>query len=334
MTSMWLAREKTMSDQGAFGRARLLGLAAVTVVVAGLVTYLVVRVPIAARHPPDPALQQHRLEALVLYVLMALADIAMVLMIRASLRARGTPSVTPPPPRTSRAASPLRLTFDHVSPSSVLVTAGVSIVVLIVSAAVGLPIWAVAALTLLPWVPVYFTVARWQYRQFGLYAVFGGIVLLQLGHLSEHVAQNIELIASHGNVKTSLGVFGALDQEAVHFFWNLLILAGTAFLLGRFGRRNPWLWISFFVASFHGVEHFYLYWLYLTDHANYLLAASPGIFAKGGLVGSPLARPYLHLVYNYIEIIPFLLAFWDGGRTLPDRSAAPGPTRAQAAATS
>jgi len=170
-------------------------------------------------------------------------------------------------------------------------------------------------------VPIYVSIASWQFRQFGLYAVFGGIVLLQLGHLGEHVAQNIELIASRGNVKTSLGIFGILNQEAVHFWWNVLILAGTGFLLSRFGRRNPWLWISFFIASFHGVEHFYLYWLYLTDYHNFVLAASAGIFAKGGLVATPLARPYLHLAYNYVEIVPFLLAFWDTGKVL--RSPAP-----------
>jgi hypothetical protein len=302
-----------MIDQGAFGRSRLAGLAVTTILFAALVAYLVTQVPIAAKHPPDPALQQHRLTALVLYALMALANIGMVLMIRRSLSRRRVEGADGPP-HPGRSA--LRLTFDHMSPSSVLATGGVSIVVLVATAAIGLPIWAIAALTLLPWVPVYVSVARWQFRQFGLYALFGGVVLLQLGHLTEHFAQNIELIASKGNVRTSLGVFGVLNQEAVHFFWNLLILAGTAFLLSRFGRRNPWLWISFFIASFHGVEHFYLYLLYLTDYHNFALAASPGIFAKGGLISTPLARPYLHLAYNYVEIVPFLLAFWDTGRML------------------
>jgi hypothetical protein len=317
-----------MDDRSAFGRARMVGLAVTTILFAALVTYLVTQVPIAALHPPDPALQRHRVTALVLYALMALADVVMVLMIRRSLSRRAA-DLAAAPPRSGRSA--LRLTFDHMSPSSVLATAGVSVVVLVATAAIGLPIWAVAALTLLPWVPVYVSVARWQFRQFGLYAVFGGVVLLQLGHLTEHFAQNIELIASRGNVKTSLGIFGVLNQEAVHFFWNLLILAGTAFLLTRFGRRNPWLWASFFIASFHGVEHFYLYLLYLTDYHNFVLAASPGILARGGLVSTPLARPYLHLAYNYVEIVPFLLAFWDTGRRLRVPGPAPDVARSAAA---
>jgi len=118
----------------------------------------------------------------------------------------------------------------------------------------------------------------------------------------------------------------------VHFFWNVLILLGTAFLLTRFGRGNPWLWVSFFVASFHGVEHFYLYWLSLTDHQGYVLGASAGILAKGGLVATPLARPYLHLVYNYVEIVPFLLAFWDAGKALRVAGPEPGAARTSAIA--
>jgi hypothetical protein len=319
-----------MTRADAFGRARLLGLGAVSLAFAGLVLYLVLGVPIVAPHPPDAALRQHQVTAAALYALMALFDVMVVLVVRRSLRGQAASPPVAPPPSPGFVPPAIRVTFDHVTPASVLVTGVVSLGVLVAAAAIGLPIWAVAILTLAPWVPIYVSVARWQFRRYGLYAVFGGVVLLQLGHLSEHLSQCIELIASRGNVAISQGIFGFLNQEAVHFFWNVLILLGTAFLLTRFGRGNPWLWISFFIASFHGVEHFYLYLLYLTDYQHYVLGASAGILAKGGLVPTPLARPYLHLVYNYVEIVPFLLAFWDAGRRLrvasPERRTAGAST--------
>jgi hypothetical protein len=30
-----------------------------------------------------------------------------------------------------------------------------------------------------------------------------------------------------------------------------------------------------------------------------------------GVIGSPLARPYLHFTYNFLVILPMVLAFWD-----------------------
>jgi len=321
-----------MTDQSAFGALRMIGLTLVTLAVTGFVVYLVTQVPIAAAHPPDPALQSHRVTAAVFYVLMALAVAVMVVLIRGAVRAREAREAAEEAPPATPAPSALRLTFAHVSPQMVLITAGVSAALLLGATVLDLPIWAIAIFTLLPWVPIYVSIARWQFREYGLYAVFGGIALLQIGHLGEHIAQNVQLIASHGNVKTSLGIFGFLNLEAVHFFWNVLILVGTGFLLMRFGRRNPWLWITFFIGAFHGVEHFYLYWLYLTDYQNFVLAASPGILAKGGLISTPLARPYLHLVYNYVEIAPFLIAFWDTGRRLCIPARASAASRAPAPA--
>jgi hypothetical protein len=98
--------------------------------------------------------------------------------------------------------------------------------------------------------------------------------------------------------------------ETVHFYWNILIWLGTGGLLYKYGFRNVWLTASFVFASLHSVEHLYLYWLYVADHAAYVLGGSNGILAAGGLVGSPLARPYLHLVYNMFEVTPFVLAYW------------------------
>jgi hypothetical protein len=67
------------------------------------------------------------------------------------------------------------------------------------------------------------------------------------------------------------------------------------------------------------VEHFYLYWLYVFHREFWLAGGSAGILGKGGIVGSPVDRPYLHFVYNYLEVMPLVIAFWDQGWLTVDR---------------
>src|SRR5262249_58323752 len=89
--------------------------------------------------------------------LVALAEGVMVVMARAGLRRRADEEEdgAPPARRPSGVVPPaIRLSFDHVTPASVLVTAAVSLVVLAGTAAVGLPIWAIPILTRLPWPPL------------------------------------------------------------------------------------------------------------------------------------------------------------------------------------
>ena len=121
-------------------------------------------------------------------------------------------------------------------------------------------------------------------------------------------------------------MFGQLDVEAVHFYWNIGIWLGTGALLYRYGLRNVWLTVAFVAASLHSVEHVYLYWLYVTHSSAYLIGGWNGVLGQGGLVGSPLSRPYLHLVYNAIEVTPFVLAFYDQSRLIYDRGAARPPS--------
>jgi hypothetical protein len=110
-----------------------------------------------------------------------------------------------------------------------------------------------------------------------------------------------------------------LDNEVVHFYWNVGVWLGIAFLLCRLGSRNPWLWIAFVAASFHMVEHVYLYWLYVFHQEFWSAGGWAGILGKGGLLGSPLDRPYLHFVYNYFEVVPLVIAFWDQSWKVYDR---------------
>jgi hypothetical protein len=137
--------------------------------------------------------------------------------------------------------------------------------------------------------------------------------------MMEHTAELVQLFRNHGNLAQSHGVFGVLDNEVVHFYWNIGVWLGIAFLLYRLGSRNPWLWVAFVAASLHMVEHFYLFWLYVFHQEFWSAGGWAGIMGKGGLLGSPLDRPYLHFVYNYVEVVPLVIAFWDQGWRVYDR---------------
>lgn len=214
---------------------------------------------------------------------------------------------------------PRPLQLQRVPLRTVLITGAVSYGLLVGAIIEGLPLWAIALVALLPWVPLFTFEAVWQYDHYGFYAFFGALVVLQLGHMGEHAAQLVQLFLTHGNLALSHGIFGQLDLETVHFLWNIGVWLGACALLYRFGSRNPWLWIAFVAASIHMVEHFYLYWLYLAHHEYWLAGGSAGIMAKGGLIGSPLTRPYLHFAYNFFEVTPLVIAFWDQSKIVYDQ---------------
>jgi hypothetical protein len=205
---------------------------------------------------------------------------------------------------------PKRLVLVAVSISSALLLGGVI---------EGLPLWGIALAVLLPWLPIWWVDTAWQAKHYGLYAFFGALTLFQLGHMMEHSAELVQLFINHGNLAQSHGVFGILDNEVVHFYWNVGIWLGIAILLYRLGSRNPWLWVAFFAASIHMVEHIYLYWLYVFHQDFYGAGGWAGIMGRGGLLGSPLDRPYLHFVYNYLEVVPLVIAFWDQSRRVYDQ---------------
>jgi hypothetical protein len=54
----------------------------------------------------------------------------------------------------------------------------------------------------------------------------------------------------------------------------------------------------------------------LSHPAFYAAGGFAGIMGSGGVICSPLARPYLHFAYNVIVIVPMFLALWDQARGL------------------
>jgi hypothetical protein len=294
---------------------RSLGLVCLAAPTTAAMTYMARAVPIKI-HAVPVRLVPH-------LWLVALSALAVMLVVDALILAavqRWGAGTTKQAARKRTPGLPLGLMLKRIRLGT-LGTTGLASATLLVFGTIllGLPLWAAALVSLIPWLPLYLSEASWQYRHYGAYAFFGTLVLLQLGHLAEHVTQNIQLLLTQGNLAASRGVFGQLDVETVHFYWNILIWLGTGALLYRYGLRNFWLTVAFVVAGLHSVEHLYMYWLYLTDASAYLSGGWNGILGAGGLVGSALARPYLHLVYNLLEVTPFLLAYWDESRLVYDR---------------
>ena len=319
---MELSGERNQAWRLTVPRARAAGLVCLAVLTAVWMSYTARAVPIRVHTLPEQLAPRMTMTAVTALLLMLAVD-AVILMAELWQQRRGSIYLAPTRPPATGIPAALLPKVGGLRTFSV--TALASSIVFFSSAFLGLPLWAIVLLALLPWFPLYVSEVSWQYRHYGAFALFGTLVLLQLGHLSEHVVQNLQLLLTHGKLAVSRGVFGQLDVEAVHFYWNVGIWLGTGALLYRYGLRNVWLTVAFIAASLHSVEHIYLYWLYVTHSSAYLMGGWNGILGQGGLVGSPLSRPYLHLVYNVIEVTPFVIAFYDQSRLIYDRDAAHPP---------
>jgi hypothetical protein len=94
----------------------------------------------------------------------------------------------------------------------------------------------------------------------------------------------------------------------VHFTGDTALTIGTLLLLTRY-RFNPWLYVATVFQIAHQAEHSYLIFNYLHYHVT---PGAPGLLASpGGAIdgGVGLNRPDLHLIYNTLYTVPFVLAF-------------------------
>jgi hypothetical protein len=220
------------------------------------------------------------------------------------------------PTREPRFRSPLVIQFLPVW--AVVFTALVSVGVLQGAKFLGLPLWQQVLGILIVWTPILVVEEVWKHRYYGFFAVFLGLAVLQVGHLAEHTVQVSQLIANHGDLTRSHGVFGQLDFETVHFVWDTAIWFAAAYLVYRF-RTNVWLWISFAAASWHQVEHIYLFAINKLHWPFWAHGGIAGVMGKGGVIGSPLARPYLHFVYNFLVVVPMVIALLQETERVRDR---------------
>ena len=319
-------------------RARPIGLLMLFAGVAAFVVYLVTEVPVASPLPNGQFLWFCTVATpsvvgfdSTYYWWVALVGAGIVICVDAAvlgftawyrrrLAARGAPPPAKSPPAPAAGSWwPAPLRFDRVPLRVVWITAAASVTLLLAGASLGYATWVFIAMGIAPWVPLLALETVWKYEHYGLWALFGVVTLLQIGHMGEHTVQVSQLAMRHGNLAQSHGVFGQLDFETVHFFWDSAIWVCLCLLMPVFSRGNRWLWVAFAAASFHQVEHIYLFYIYTFEPEYYVTGGLAGIMGYNGVIGSPLARPYLHFAYNFLVVLPTVLAFWDQSRRVVAR---------------
>jgi hypothetical protein len=308
---------------------------ALTGAAAGFVTYLVTSVRVAAPLPgghllffcplaPLPGAHEQTskywyVAALGLLVVLTVDTLVVTLAVRRARRSAVAP------PRPASEPSPLRL--GRVPIGAVVIAALASATLGMAGMMQGYAMWIYVGMALIPWIPLVAVEAIWKYEHYGFWAIFGVAVLLQIGHMGEHTVQVFQLLIYNGRLAQSHGVFGALDFETIHFYWDSAVWVLLCVVLFRFSRGNKWLWVAFAASSIHEVEHIYLYSVYNADPTFYFHAGLAGIMGNGGVIGSPLARPYLHFAYNFVVIVPMVCAFLDQTKRVRERVRPSGEIR-------
>jgi hypothetical protein len=226
---------------------------------------------------------------------------------------------TLPRPVASGLSWPRPMGWQAVPRRVVVTAAGLSAALAVAAIMSRHGLWVVGLAALMPWVPILLFEAAWKREVYGAYAIFLAVVFFQTLHMGEHSVQVLQMLSTGGDLAHSHGVFGQLDFETVHFVADTMVWLTLAVFLVLFRGQNRWFWVAFAAASLHQIEHFYLFWMYMSDRATYAAGGFAGIMGSGGVIGSPLGRPYLHFSYNVIVIVPMLLALWDQARSLEDR---------------
>ena len=314
-------RRDTAGSPGAsFGALRFALFVAILAAAGGVLAFGIMHVPVRmAILPPSHRQDYEWLAILAASLVCAVAGSWMLLLLfrvrrglKAEQRALPGEKAEAAPPARRQSLAPLSVLRPELVPARLIVfTAVVALATVLGAALMAWPAWAVVSAGLVPWIPLLFVEGLRKYRHYGLYAVFGAITLLQIGHMGEHSVQVSQVFMTGGDLSRSHGLFGQLDFETVHFVWDTMVWVGLGVLLARFGNTNGWLWLSFFAASLHQIEHIYLFTIYRIDPSFYTHGGLAGIMGLGGVLGSPLARPYLHFAYNVCVILPLVFAFWD-----------------------
>jgi len=292
-----------------------MGIAIVTEITAVFLAYMCVNRPVVgAKLTPGERLQHWP----VAVVGAAVVALGVLFVARETLRARRLSPVVDSPAEPladqGRPRIPRALLTQRVPRAGVLAAAAISFATVPLSfiLQVSFPLGWLAFLA--PWIPIVVAEARWKYARDSLFACFGLLVILQLLHMVEHSVQVGQLLANDGTLRDSHGIFGQLDFELVHFLTDTTLWISLGLLVIIFKGRNAWLVVAFVAASFHQIEHFYLFWINHADNAFYLSGGVAGIMGHHGLIGSPLDRPYLHYTYNFIVLVPMVIALWDEAR--------------------
>jgi hypothetical protein len=296
-----------------------MGVAVAGEILALFLAYMVVYVPVLGPKLTRDEANQHWPEAVIAALVVATVG---TLVVRAALAARraSRPAAAESAGAGAGAGAaalprvPRSLRFERAPATWVRAAAAFSLATIPLSAVFGAPLWLAWMAILAPWLAVVAVEARYKYRRDAMFACFGLLVILQLLHMVEHSTQVAQLLLTNGSFARSHGVIGQLDFEVVHFVADTTLWLSLGLLAINFKGRNTWLWVAFAAASMHQVEHLYLFWLYIVENTVYISGGAAGILGNHGLIGTPLDRPYLHYTYNFIVIVPMLIAFWDEAR--------------------
>ncbi|MGH7313498.1 MAG: IPT/TIG domain-containing protein, partial [Candidatus Rokuibacteriota bacterium] len=153
----------------------------------------------------------------------------------------------------------------------------------------------------------------WVRRRGVTRVIFELFLIIQLGHLGEHLAQMAQLFIMGWPPAQARGIVSQLDVEKVHFLWNLIVLVALGWLLQR-GVRSTWLTATTVWAVLHSSEHGYL----LTRALMTGLEGQPGVLGAGGLLASwgwtlsgltTWSRPTVHFFWNLGEVALLVLAY-------------------------
>ena len=293
--------------------------AVLVLVVGGFLAYMVLNVPVLAPRLPRSAAVRHWKIAAVAAAAVILVDAGVVVL---AFR-RSRTSSSPAPARNevgtvfggpggdrragmSRRRAPRPLVLATPAASAALFGAAL---------AAGAPLWVLGLAVLIPWLPLARLKVLWTAKREPVYAFFAAVVGFQLLHMGEHTVQVGQLALTGGDLARSHGVFGQLDFELIHFVSDVAVwLALGAVIICLRGTKSPWLWIAFGAASAHAVEHLYLWWIYLEFRGFYTIGGFAGIMGSHGVIGSPLGRPYMHFGYNFVVVVPMVLALWSQAR--------------------
>lgn len=299
--------------QGMLG-TRAIGLLAMATATVAFIAYMVRTVPVDAPRLPRAEAFGHWPAALNAALLVAggIALVALVVVRRGGVPFGATLSVAP----TTGLHWPRAMGWQAVPRRVVLTAAGVSVGFALAAIISGHGLWFVGLSGLIPWTPLLVYEVVWKRERYGLFAIFLAVSFIQCLHMGEHSVQTLQMLITRGDLAHSHGVFGQLDFETVHFIFDTLLWFALGTFLVLFRGANKWLWVAFVAASLHQIEHFYLFWMYLSDRATYAAGGFAGIMGSGGVIGSPLGRPYLHFSYNMIVIVPMLIALWDQARSV------------------
>ncbi len=171
----------------------------------------------------------------------------------------------------------------------------------------GVALWQVGSIIMLGWLPLVGYVMSIFYRLYGTgIALLFLLVMGQAAHLAEHTAQMIEIHLLGLKGPQASGIIGQLNNEWVHLIWNSWVLV-FCFVLFYWLRKNPWLYVLFVFGIWHEMEHLYIISVYIRTG----IAGTPGLIAKGGLIGGglPIMRPDLHFLYAVFEETLIVVAF-------------------------